>query len=61
MTRRINDLTTTGLSEIDSDQLDHVRLQEVDVPPRRSLHLRQGAVVGKNESNFTKLKIYYRF
>ena len=33
-------LTATGPSEVDPDQLDHVRLQQVDVPPGGAFDLR---------------------
>ena len=36
-------LTAAALSGVDPDQLDHVGLQQVDVPPGRLLHLCQGA------------------
>ena len=37
------ELTTAGLAKVYPDQLDHVGLQEVDVPPGALLHLSQGA------------------
>ena len=36
-------LTAAGLSEVYPNELDHVGLQQVDVPPRRLLHLCEGA------------------
>ena len=36
-------LTAATLAKVDPDQLHHVGLQQVDVPPRRLLHLCEGA------------------
>ena len=35
--------TAAGLSEVYPDELDHVGLEEVDVPPGLLLHLGEGA------------------
>lgn len=40
---RLCQLTTAALAKVNPDQLDHVGLQEVDIPPGTLLHLRQGA------------------
>ena len=36
-------LTAASLSEVYPDELDHVGLQEVDIPPGLLLHLGEGA------------------
>lgn len=42
-------LTAASLSEVEADQLHHVRFQKVDVPPGRPLRSRQGARVEVEE------------
>ena len=42
-------LTAARFAEIQSDQLDHVRLQEIDVPPRWTLHFGHSARIGREE------------
>ena len=43
-------LTAAGPAEVESHQLHHVGLQEVDVPQRRRLLLRQRARLGVEEA-----------
>ena len=42
-------LTTARLSKVDPDQLHHVGLQQIDVPPRTPLHVCQRARVSVEE------------
>ena len=41
--RFVSIFTAAGLSEVYPDELDHVWLQQVDVPPGTLLHLGEGA------------------
>lgn len=49
LARYIGLLTTARLAEIEPDELDHVGLEEVHVPPGRPLHLREAASLRREE------------